>query len=158
MKILLYCQHVLGIGHLFRTLEIARALKEHHVTLVLGGPRASTSLPNHVRVVQLHGFSNAQRKTRAGAEAAVIVSGGSRWITPSADAVARCLAEFVDGPVALFPRDVTELGATTNLHGKILRRHGHEGFVHIELNLATRRWLLDDTARLQRFAGCLQQE
>lgn len=56
MKILLYCQHVLGIGHLFRTLEITRAMKEHQVTLVLGGPPASLSLPAHVRVVQLPGL------------------------------------------------------------------------------------------------------
>ncbi len=25
MKIAIYCQHVLGIGHLYRTLEISRA-------------------------------------------------------------------------------------------------------------------------------------
>ncbi len=53
MKILVYCQHVLGIGHLFRTLEIVRAMKGHEVTLVLGGPPASLSLPEHVRVVRL---------------------------------------------------------------------------------------------------------
>lgn len=56
MNMLIYCQHVLGIGHLFRTLEIARAMKEHRVTLVLGGPPAAISLPGHVRVVQLPGL------------------------------------------------------------------------------------------------------
>lgn len=56
MKILIYCQHVLGIGHLFRTLEIAKSMKEHQVTLVLGGPPASISLPEHVQIVQLPGL------------------------------------------------------------------------------------------------------
>ncbi len=36
MKILVYCQHVLGVGHFFRTLEICRALAGHDVVLVSG--------------------------------------------------------------------------------------------------------------------------
>ncbi len=39
MKIAYYCQHVLGIGHYHRSLEICRALAKHHqVTLIVGGP------------------------------------------------------------------------------------------------------------------------
>lgn len=53
MTILIYCQHVLGIGHLFRTLEIARALRDHRVVLVLGGPPVTVPMPGHVRTVQL---------------------------------------------------------------------------------------------------------
>lgn len=53
MKIILYCQHVLGIGHFFRTLEICRALHRHHVLLVSGGPETPAPLPPHVRRVQL---------------------------------------------------------------------------------------------------------
>jgi len=49
MKIIQYCQHVLGIGHLFRSLEICRALSDHEVVLVTGGPRVETKLPVHVR-------------------------------------------------------------------------------------------------------------
>lgn len=56
MKILIYCQHVLGIGHLFRTLEIARAMQEHQVTLILGGPPVSINMPEHVRILQLPGL------------------------------------------------------------------------------------------------------
>lgn len=42
MKIFYYCQHVLGIGHLRRSLEIVKALaKTHDTTLILGGPPAS---------------------------------------------------------------------------------------------------------------------
>ena len=53
MKIIQYCQHVLGIGHLFRSLEISRALSDHEVILVTGGPRVDTGLPEHVREVRL---------------------------------------------------------------------------------------------------------
>lgn len=39
MKILYYCQHVLGIGHFHRSLEICRACsRDHQVTMVIGGP------------------------------------------------------------------------------------------------------------------------
>ena len=39
MKIAYYCQHVLGIGHFHRSLEICRALASgHQVTLIVGGP------------------------------------------------------------------------------------------------------------------------
>ncbi len=53
MKIVFYCQHVLGIGHFFRSLEICRALHRHQVTLVTGGPRVDVDLPGHVREVRL---------------------------------------------------------------------------------------------------------
>lgn len=56
MKVLCYCQHVLGIGHLHRTLAIIRALDEHEVTLVLGGPPAPVKVPGHVQVVHLPGL------------------------------------------------------------------------------------------------------
>lgn len=53
MKILVYCQHVLGIGHLMRTFEILKELREHEVTLMLGGPELTVPVPDHVSIVQL---------------------------------------------------------------------------------------------------------
>ena len=53
MKIIQYCQHVLGIGHLFRSLEISRALSDHEVILVTGGPAVDIDLPQHVREFRL---------------------------------------------------------------------------------------------------------
>jgi predicted glycosyltransferase len=53
MKIIQYCQHVLGIGHLFRSLEISRALSGHEVILVTGGPRVDMNLPRHVKEFRL---------------------------------------------------------------------------------------------------------
>ena len=48
MKILHYTQHVLGIGHLFRSLAIDRALAPDRVHLVTGGPDVTLELPANV--------------------------------------------------------------------------------------------------------------
>lgn len=53
MKIIQYCQHVLGIGHLVRTLEILKALEGHDVILVNGGAPVEFPLPAHVREFRL---------------------------------------------------------------------------------------------------------
>jgi predicted glycosyltransferase len=53
VKVLQYCQHVLGVGHFFRTLEILRALSDHQVTLVTGGEPLAADLPAHVREIRL---------------------------------------------------------------------------------------------------------
>jgi len=56
VKIIIYCQHVLGLGHFFRTLEIARAMETFDVILVTGGGRVEVRLPDHVRHVKLPGL------------------------------------------------------------------------------------------------------
>jgi len=56
MKIIFYCQHVLGVGHLFRAREICKALVGHEVILVTGGPQIETKLPKHVTVTKLPGL------------------------------------------------------------------------------------------------------
>jgi len=56
MKVVIYCQHVLGVGHFFRTLEIARAMKDFDVILVTGGDQVEALLPDHVRKVALPGL------------------------------------------------------------------------------------------------------
>jgi len=56
MKIIYYCQHVLGVGHFFRTLEICRAFTGHEVILISGGPPVDISLPDHVRMFRLPGL------------------------------------------------------------------------------------------------------
>jgi predicted glycosyltransferase len=56
MKILFYCQYVWGIGHLFRSIEVARALSDHKVFLVAGGREIDINLPEHVSLVRLPGL------------------------------------------------------------------------------------------------------
>jgi len=54
MKILFYCQHVLGIGHFFRSMEIAGALDRHEVLFAGGGESlAGFTAPPHVKMLHL---------------------------------------------------------------------------------------------------------
>jgi predicted glycosyltransferase len=53
MNIFFYCQYVWGMGHLVRSLEFARALSGHDVTLIAGGQEVEVDLPDHVRLVRL---------------------------------------------------------------------------------------------------------
>ena len=56
MKIVYYCQNIWGIGHLFRSLEIIKALSRHEVILVTGGKLVDIPLPLHVREIHLPGI------------------------------------------------------------------------------------------------------
>ncbi|SMC26983.1 Predicted glycosyl transferase [Desulfacinum hydrothermale DSM 13146] len=54
MRVLHYCQHVLGIGHFFRSMEIAKAFRPHRVTFVEGGtPLTGYEPPEHITRVFL---------------------------------------------------------------------------------------------------------
>ena len=53
MNIIFYCQYVWGMGHLVRSLEFARALSGHDVTLIVGGQKVEVDLPEHVELVRL---------------------------------------------------------------------------------------------------------
>lgn len=57
MKIVYYCQHVLGMGHYFRSLEICKAFKGHDVILVSGGASMNMPVPEHIREVSLSPLS-----------------------------------------------------------------------------------------------------
>ncbi|MGD9332444.1 MAG: glycosyltransferase [Desulfobacterales bacterium] len=53
MKIFIYCQHVWGIGHLYRIREICRALAHHDLVVVTGGPEVTLPMPDHVKHFRL---------------------------------------------------------------------------------------------------------
>ena len=53
-RVLIYCQHVLGMGHLVRSLEIVRALKDWDVTFLNGGDLCpEMEFPPQTEVVNL---------------------------------------------------------------------------------------------------------
>ncbi len=88
-------------------------------------------------VVQVHGFGE-----RESATGAVVLSAGVR--TPGHPVVARvalALSRVIDGGVLRFPDDHSELGATTNVQGAIVRESGGQ-FLHIEMAAPLRRDLL----------------
>ncbi len=49
----MYCQHVLGIGHLIRTLELIKACSDMEVFLALGGKQTTVNLPESLQLLQL---------------------------------------------------------------------------------------------------------
>ena len=53
MNIIFYCQYVWGMGHLVRSLEFARALADHDVTMIVGGQELEMDLPDHIQIVRL---------------------------------------------------------------------------------------------------------
>lgn len=109
------------------------------------------------RVVQVHGFDVGRRLTAAARTASIILSSGSRDISPTLEVIAACLRRDLPAlNVALFPLDVNELGATRNAQGRSLRRLGFQGFVHAELSLELRRRLDDDTDLRRSFLACLE--
>ncbi len=56
MKIIHYCQHILGMGHFFRSIEISGALENEQVIFVSGGTKPAEQLPAHVDYFQLPGL------------------------------------------------------------------------------------------------------
>lgn len=63
MRVVFYCQYVWGMGHLFRSLELARAMAGQQVTLVAGGQDVAVDLPGHVERVQLPDLHMDERFT-----------------------------------------------------------------------------------------------
>ena len=64
MNIIFYCQYVWGMGHLVRSLEFARALSGHNVTLIAGGQKVEVDLPDHVQLVRLPVLTMDEKFTR----------------------------------------------------------------------------------------------
>lgn len=53
-RVLFYCQHVLGMGHLVRSIEVVRGLDDFEVCFLNGGELVSgVDLPANVRVINL---------------------------------------------------------------------------------------------------------
>ncbi len=56
MKVAYYCQHVLGVGHFYRSLELCRAIaRQHLTTLIVGGPPVALDASG-IKVMRLPGL------------------------------------------------------------------------------------------------------
>lgn len=117
--------------------------------------RAMAKLTTHPEIVQLHGYGQAKRKTAEGRETDVIVSSGQRILRPAARRLADCLLDAIPCMVRAYPDEVSELGGTTNVTGKIVRKAGQDGFIHVELSKPLRNRLYKDSKLLQEFNRCL---
>lgn len=109
------------------------------------------------RILQVHGFSSSNRESRAGRSARAILSDGSRYPPAALSRLADCLSHRLGIRALLYPRDVRELGATTNTLGADLRRRGFDGFVHLELDADLRKQLVADTDTRRRLMQCVTE-
>lgn len=106
------------------------------------------------RIVQLHGFAPGKRKTGAGRNSEAIVSAGQKTPTLDAISIRECLNYRYIDAVSLYPINVFELGGETNTIGRMLRKRGFLGFVHLELAPRPRRMLRKDPAARTDLMHC----
>ncbi len=129
-------------------------LAHNAASLMMAFTRAFATAYKDGKLVQLHGFARSKRNNRFNQRAAYIISGGTRWVTPPSSKVAACLSQqFPD--VLLFPRDINELGGTTNSMASWLALIGHKGFIHIEIDAINRENLLNKRQLRDGFWSCL---
>jgi hypothetical protein len=109
-----------------------------------------------ITVVQVHGFATREPRARA-----VVSSGEKRAGAALVGRVAKALDGAAGSPVLRYPDDTTELGATTNVQGTVVRAAGGR-FVHIEMEETLRKELQDDAAVRGRFfvalTGALEEK
>ena len=104
-------------------------------------------------VIQAHGYSQKSRKTSDGAAAEIIISNGTRF-PPRWLRMLNIEMKAVARGVKLFPTQVGELGATTNVQSKLARQSGGE-FLHIECCDPVRRKLRRRTAVIDELLKCI---
>ena len=106
-------------------------------------------------LLQLHGFDAGRRATRDASGSGVILSDGTKSPPPWVFEAAECLEGALSERVSIFPRDVKELGATTNTQGKVFQDLGHAGFLHVEMDLDLRRRLKETEKLRNAFLRCM---
>ncbi len=106
-------------------------------------------------VVQLHGFSQAKRRSAAGRTADFILSSARREAGPSALALAACLRQQGEGRVRIYPREVRELGALSNRQAAVLRETVGTAFLHVEMSAEIRKRLVRRAANRRSLLACL---
>ncbi|KTD21686.1 hypothetical protein [Legionella londiniensis] len=108
-------------------------------------------------LIQIHGFRQAKRNTKAGRHAEMILSSGEGFPSPIVQRLARCLKNKVDEKTRVCFIDIFELCATGNAIGRMLKTMGHAGFIHMELSFKRRFALLKDRGLLVKLKDCLTE-
>ncbi len=85
-------------------------------------------------IVQVHGFVKDKRDTVAARNSDIIISNATRLPGSRFQLIADRLQSALAQPVSVYPRDVSELGGTTNQQARLLRQSHFSHFVHLELS------------------------
>ena len=107
------------------------------------------------KIMQLHGFDTARRKSGAAAQSGAIVSAAHANPSRELRLAVQCLRGKVEPNTTLYGVDVRELGGTTNSIGRALRAGGHDNFIHVEMALALRKRLMTDAGQRSAWFSCL---
>lgn len=107
------------------------------------------------KTLQIHGYGRDSRATAEGKLSDAIVSNGTRDPDPAVRRFAVTLEEKMGVRIRLYPEQVRELGATTNITGKQLRSQGTPGLVHLEMARTVRERLKDSSEFRARFIEAL---
>ncbi|RWU04643.1 MULTISPECIES: hypothetical protein [unclassified Pseudodesulfovibrio] len=107
------------------------------------------------RVVQLHGYEQGHQKTPEAREAEIIISSGQRPLLPVVKKISDSLSNTTPFLTRTYPDHVDELGGTTNITGRIMRKARQEGFIHVELSRPVRTRLNNDPETLHKFNQCI---
>ncbi len=128
-----------------------------------------------VQVVQLHGFAHLDKEKKTEAKGAKTNTAGKEEIEDKAEkkaveavvsaglrehssvrarSTAKALRSVLQ-EVRVFPEEVDQLGATTNVQGKLLRMVPRSSFVHVELSKNARDRLANDPGLLDRLGAGL---
>ncbi len=108
------------------------------------------------KIIQFHGFDQSKRKSEAGRTSDMIISAGHQYPPIWIQKLAQCLKKTLSLNVSLYPRDVRELGATTNIQGQLLKSRGFNGFLHIEMSKPLRQQLLQSRKLRQLLVNCIR--
>jgi hypothetical protein len=122
--------------------DLAKLPETHFIALSLAFVRHR---PSGV-VIQLHGFDQGKRTGAEGGTADYILSSGRKEPTSALLRWSELLKSSLTGTVRLFPQEVDELGGTTNIVGKSLRKAGFREFVHIEMSEWARSRMMTDAS------------
>lgn len=102
--------------------------------------------------VQLHGFDPSSRKTAENRAADLIVSNGNdapELMVRKTSILMESAFPFLQ--VRLYPTQIQELGATTNVQAELLRQMGSRQFIHFEMSRTLRMRMLNDVMLRQVF-------
>jgi hypothetical protein len=102
-------------------------------TLFQAATEGAADAVSKISVVQLHGFADRKLGGRA-----VVSTGEKNAGSPYVAKVAAALEAVVGPKILKYPEDTSELGATTNVQGAVIRRAGGR-FLHIEMADGLRR-------------------